>query len=49
MSSKKELLIKVATDLLSRHGFHPIGFDRILAETGFARVTLYDHLRARTT
>ncbi|WP_267555744.1 TetR/AcrR family transcriptional regulator [Rhizobium rhizogenes] len=44
MSSKKEQLIKAATELLSRHGFHPIGFDRILAEAGVARVTLYDHL-----
>ncbi|MGM4986473.1 TetR/AcrR family transcriptional regulator [Rhizobium sp. 11_C7_N12_5] len=43
MSSKKEQLIKVATDLFSRHGFHPVGVDRILAEAGVARMTLYNH------
>ncbi|MGV1760335.1 TetR/AcrR family transcriptional regulator [Rhizobium sp. A22-96] len=43
MSSKKEQLIKVATDLFSRHGFHPVGVDRILVEAGVARMTLYNH------
>ncbi|WFU05750.1 TetR/AcrR family transcriptional regulator (plasmid) [Rhizobium sp. CB3171] len=43
MSPKKEQLIAVATDLFSRHGFHPVGVDRILAEAGVARMTLYNH------
>ncbi len=43
MSPKKEQLILVATDLFSRHGFHPVGVDRILAEAGVARMTLYNH------
>jgi AcrR family transcriptional regulator len=43
MNAKKEQLIKVATDLFSRHGFHPVGIDRILAEAGVARMTLYNH------
>jgi AcrR family transcriptional regulator len=43
MSPKKEQLIAVATDLFSRHGFHPVGVDRILAEASVARMTLYNH------
>ncbi|KAA1174640.1 TetR/AcrR family transcriptional regulator [Rhizobium tropici] len=43
MSPKKSQLVAVATDLFSRHGFHPIGVDRILAEAGVARMTLYNH------
>lgn len=43
MSPKKEQLIAVATDLFSRHGFHPVGIDRILSEAGVARMTLYNH------
>ncbi|MGY5801567.1 TetR/AcrR family transcriptional regulator [Rhizobium sp. LEGMi12c] len=43
MSPKKEQLILIATDLFSRHGFHPVGIDRILAEAGVARMTLYNH------
>ena len=43
MSPKKEQLILIATDLFSRHGFHPVGIDRILAEASVARMTLYNH------
>ena len=43
MSSKREQIIKVATDLFSRHGFHPVGVDRIVTESDVARMTLYNH------
>jgi AcrR family transcriptional regulator len=43
MSSEKEQLIMVATDLFSRHGFHPVDVDRVLAEAGVARMMLYNH------
>ena len=47
MSPKKEQLILIATDLFSRHGFHPVGIDRILAEAGVARMTLYNHFPSK--
>ncbi|QPF83021.1 TetR/AcrR family transcriptional regulator [Bradyrhizobium genosp. L] len=43
MSLKKEQIIKVATDLFSRHGFHPVGVDRVIVESDVARMTLYNH------
>ncbi|MGY5776238.1 TetR/AcrR family transcriptional regulator [Rhizobium sp. LEGMi135b] len=47
MSPKKEQLILIATNLFSRHGFHPVGVDRILAEAGVARMTLYNHFPSK--
>ncbi len=47
MSPKKEQLILAATDLFSRHGFHPVGIDRILADAGVARMTLYNHFPSK--
>ena len=47
VSSKKEQLIRVATDLFSRHGFHPVGIDRILSDAGVARMTLYNHFPSK--
>jgi AcrR family transcriptional regulator len=40
-------LIDTALRLFDRHGFHAIGIDRILAEAGVAKMTLYHHFRSK--
>lgn len=42
-SPKKELLLKTAEDLFDRYGFFGTGVDRVIAESGVARMTLYKH------
>ena len=47
MSSKRELLINTAKRLFAEYGFHATGIDRILAEAGVAKKTLYNHFRTK--
>ena len=47
MLSKREELINTAKVLFSEHGFHATGIDRILAESGIAKKTLYNHFRTK--
>lgn len=42
-SAKREHLLKVAEDLFDRDGFHATGVDRLVAESGIARMTFYKH------
>lgn len=46
-SSKREQLINTAQDLFYRVGYHATGIDRILAESGVAKMTLYKHFRSK--
>ena len=46
-STKREHLIDTALDLFSRHGFHATGIDRILSESGVAKMTLYNHFKSK--
>lgn len=46
-SSKREQLISTAQALFSREGYHATGIDRILAESGVAKMTLYKHFRSK--
>lgn len=39
----KERILCVALDLFATHGFHAVGLDRILAETGVSKTTFYNH------
>lgn len=47
MSTKREQLVKTAERLFYREGFHATGIDRVIAEAGVARMTLYKHFRAK--
>lgn len=40
---KREQLIDVAMQLFNRHGYHATGVDRIMAEAGISKATLYRH------
>ena len=46
-SSKRDLLINTALELFSREGFHATGIDRILSESGVAKMTLYNHFKSK--
>jgi AcrR family transcriptional regulator len=45
--SRKEHLIDTALRLFEREGYHATGIDRILAEAGVAKMTLYNHFRSK--
>jgi AcrR family transcriptional regulator len=47
MQSKREQLISTATKLFAAKGFHATGIDTILAESGIAKKTLYNHFRTK--
>ena len=42
-SPKKEKLLATAEDLFDRYGFFGTGVDRVIADSGVARMTLYKH------
>ena len=46
-SNKREQLINTAQSLFAREGYHATGIDRILAESGVAKMTLYKHFRSK--
>ena len=46
-SSKREQLIETALKLFSKHGFHAVGIDTILAQSGVAKKTLYNHFKSK--
>ena len=46
-SAKRDLLIDTALKLFNRDGYHATGIDRILAEAGVAKMTLYNHFGSK--
>lgn len=46
-SSKRELLVETALRLFHDEGYHATGIDRILAEAGVAKMTLYKHFASK--
>lgn len=46
-SPRREHLIETALELFSRHGFHGVGIDTILKESGVAKRTLYNHFKSK--
>jgi AcrR family transcriptional regulator len=46
-SSRREHLIETALKLFSRYGFHAVGIDTILKESGVAKRTLYNHFKSK--
>jgi AcrR family transcriptional regulator len=46
-SAARERLLDVAGSLFHRYGFQAVGIDRILAEAGVAKMTLYRHFASK--
>ncbi|MBE7373834.1 TetR/AcrR family transcriptional regulator [Pseudomonas lopnurensis] len=46
-SSKRDQLIDTAEQLFYREGYHATGIDRILSESGVAKMTLYKHFKSK--
>jgi AcrR family transcriptional regulator len=44
---RREHLLETALRLYGRHGYHATGIDRILAEAGVAKMTLYKHFKSK--
>ena len=45
--SRRDHLVDTALALFSREGYHATGIDRILAEAGCAKMTLYNHFKSK--
>lgn len=46
-STKREQLVDTAIELFYRRGFNATGIDKILAEAGVAKMTLYNHFKSK--
>ena len=46
-SSRRDALINSAVKLFMQHGYHATGIDRILADSGVAKMTLYKHFKSK--
>lgn len=46
-SNKRDQLLNTAENLFYREGYHATGIDRILAEAGVAKMTLYKHFKSK--
>lgn len=47
MQPRKQHLLDTAYRLFNRYGYHATGIDRILAESGVSKATLYKHFRSK--
>jgi AcrR family transcriptional regulator len=47
MAGKRELIIETAERLFYAEGFHATGIDRVTAEAGVARMTLYNNFSSK--
>lgn len=46
-ASRRDHLVETATGLFERDGFHATGIDHILAVSGVAKMTLYNHFKSK--
>ena len=46
-SSRRDHLVDTAVRLFGRDGYHATGIDKILAESGVAKMTLYKHFKSK--
>jgi len=46
-AEKKDYLLQEAIRLFNRYGYHAMGVDRLMAETGIAKTTLYRHFGSK--
>ncbi|WLE59893.1 TetR/AcrR family transcriptional regulator [Burkholderia plantarii] len=47
MLRKKQDIIETALQLFEEHGYRAVGIDRIIAESGVAKMTMYNHFRSK--
>lgn len=47
MSAKRDQLVKSALELFYRDGINATGIDKVLAESGVAKMTLYNHFKSK--
>lgn len=47
MSGTKDKLVQTAFELFGRNGFHNVGLDRIIDETGVSKQTFYNHFESK--
>lgn len=47
MLNKRQAIVDTATRLFYAHGYHAIGIDRIIAEAGVAKMTMYKHFASK--
>lgn len=47
VSGPRDRLLRAAADLFYREGIHAVGVDRILAEAGVTRATMYRHFKGK--
>lgn len=45
--SRREHLIETAITLFAKHGYHATGIDRVMAEAGMSKRTLYTYFRSK--
>lgn len=45
--SKRDELVRSAKQIFYRNGFHATGMDRIVAETGISKTSMYNHFRSK--
>ncbi|WP_417465518.1 TetR/AcrR family transcriptional regulator [Kordiimonas sp.] len=46
-ASKRDELVAKAQDIFYREGFHATGMDRLVAETGISKTSMYNHFRTK--
>lgn len=46
-SAKRDLLVSTALELFNRQGYRATGIDKILSESGVAKMTLYNHFNSK--
>lgn len=46
-ASKRDQLIDTALRIFNREGYHATGIDRVISESGVARMTLYNHFKSK--
>lgn len=47
MSDKRQQILDTATTLFSKHGYHAVGVDWIIAESSVAKMTMYRHFPSK--
>lgn len=47
MASKREQIVDAALGLFYQHGFHATGVDRVIAQAGVSKKTLYKYFRTK--
>lgn len=46
-AEKKDYLVEIAGAMFDRYGYNGVGIDRIIAESGIAKTTLYRHFKTK--